>query len=229
MKESLLIVSLILLILTGCAYRPIPVATAYPITAQRKMQSAHHWDVLAKDLAERLKTTIDISFPNAVVKPPVFVKYNKKTSFGKGFFTLLTSRLIQQGLVVMDSNAQYGDNLVIEYQMQVVHHEDRRLTYPPPGVFTALAAGVWLVAHAQDHWKYSGLGVLPLTIGADVSTFVDYYLPGATNTEVIISTVATMGQQYLFGDSRIYYVNDGDNDHYEDFTTINKTYQVVNQ
>ncbi|MCK5525260.1 MAG: hypothetical protein KAI83_19195 [Thiomargarita sp.] len=232
MKESLLIVSFILLILTGCANRALPVATGYPVKAQRKMQSAHHWDVLAKDLAERLKKTIDLSFPNAVVKPSVFIKYNEKTPFGKALFTLLTIRLIQQGLVIMDSNAQYGDNLVIEYQMQVVHHKDRRLTYLPPGAFTALATGVWFAAQIKEHWDYPGpsWSILPLAIGG-ASAFTNYYLPGETNTEVIISTVATMGQQYLFGDSRIYYINDDDYEHYEDFTTTttNKTYRIVNQ
>ncbi|MDM8563635.1 hypothetical protein QUF54_09800, partial [Candidatus Marithioploca araucensis] len=217
-------------ILTGCANRALPVATGYPVKAQRKMQSAHHWDVLAKDLAERLKITIDLSFPNAVVKPTVFVKYNDKTPFGKAFFTLLISRLIQQGLVIMDSNAQYGDNLVIDYHMQVVHHKDRRLTYLPPGAFTLLATGVWLAAQIQDHWNYPSWTLYPLTIGG-VSTLADYYLPGETNTEVIISTIVTIGQQYLLGDSRIYYINDDDYEHYESFitTTTNKTYRIVNQ
>jgi len=71
---------------------------------------------LAKDLADRLKKTIDISFPNAVVKPPLFIKLTEKQEkipFTKAFFNLLTSRLVQQGLIVMDSNAQFGDNLVI--------------------------------------------------------------------------------------------------------------------
>ncbi|RKZ41334.1 MAG: hypothetical protein DRQ41_08340 [Gammaproteobacteria bacterium] len=229
MKESLLVATFILLILTGCAYRPIPVAAAYPITAQRKMQSAHHWDVLAKDLADRLKKTIDISFPNAVVKPPLFIKLTEKQEkipFTKAFFNLLTSRLVQQGLIVMDSNAQFGDNLVIEYHVQVIQHKDRRLTYPPPGILTALGASVWMVDQAIRHWAYPELSAIPFLLAGDLNSIVEYYLPGETNTEIVITTAVTMGQQYIFGDSRMYYVNDGDYDHYEN---PNKTYQVVNQ
>jgi len=230
MKESLLVGIFALLILTDCAHRPLPIATAYPATAQLKMQAAYHWDILAKDMATRLKKTVNTSFPNAIKKPAVFVKFTnaqEKIPFGKAFFNLLTARLVQEGLVVMDnSNARYGKTLQVEYEMQVIHHKDRRLTYPPPGVFTALAAGVWLVAQAQDHWTNPGLAAFPFTAAADVNSYMAYYLPGETNTEVIITTAATMGQQYIFSDARIYYINEGDFDHYEN---INKNYRVVNQ
>lgn len=231
MKESLLVGIFALLILTGCAHkRPLPIAAAYPLTAQLKMQAAYHWDILAKDLAARLKETVKTSFPNAIKKPAIFVKFTnaqEKVPFGKAFFNLFTARLVQEKLVVMDnSNARYGKTLLVEYDMQVIHHKDRRLTYLPPGAFTALAAGVWLVAQAQDRWKYPGLAALPFTAAGDANSYMEYYLPGETNTEVIITTTATMNQQYIFSDARIYYINEGDFDHYEN---INKNYQVVNQ
>ena len=228
MKGYLLKATVILLILAGCTHRPIPIATSYPITAQRKMQAAHHWSVLATDIAKRLKKTLDITFPNAVVKPSLSINFGRaqeKSPFGKAFFHLLSTKLVQQGLVVLN-NVAYGDNLVVEYDMQVIHHKDRRLTYPPPGMFTVLAAGVWVAAQAQDRWKYPGFAAFPLAVAGDVDAMANYFLPGETNTEVIITTTVTMGQQYIFGDSSIYYINDGDYDHYEDET---KTYQLVDQ
>ena len=228
MKGYLLIATVTLLILAGCAYRPIPLATAYPVTAQRKMQAAYHWDVLAADVASRLKTTLDVTFPNAVIKPSLYIRFTsdqEKSPFGRTFFKLLTTKLVQQGLVVLDQ-AAYGDNLVAEYDMQVIHHKDRRLTYPPPGTYTLLASGVWLLAQAQDRWKYPGLAAFPFSVLADANSMVDYYLPGETNTEVVITSTVKMGQQYIFGDSSIYYINDGDYDHYENQT---KTYQLVDQ
>jgi hypothetical protein len=228
MKRYLPIAIITLSILAGCTHRPLPVATSYPATAQRKMQAAHHWDVLADDVAKRLKKTLDITFPNAVVKPSLVIhstQDKEKSSFGKAFANLLNTKLVQQGLVVL-SDLDYGDNLVVEYDMQVIHHKDRRLTYLPPGLFTAIASGVWMVDQAQERWRYPGLASLPLALLADVDSFMDYFLPGETNTEVLISTSVKMGQQYIFGDSRIYYVNDGDYDHYEN---QNKTYQLVDQ
>jgi len=229
MKGYLLIVTVTLFFLVGCSHRPIPLATAYPATVQQKMQAAHHWDVLADDVAKRLKKTLDITFPNAVVKPSLLLKLpdkQEKIPFGKGFHNLLTMKLVQQGLVVVTDDVGYGDILMLDYDMQVLQHKDRRLTYFPPGMFTALASGVWMVGQAQDKWKYPGLATIPFVIAADVNSLIDYYLPGETNTEVIITTSVKMGQQYVFGDARIYYINEGDFDHYEDVT---KTYQVVNQ
>jgi hypothetical protein len=230
MKGYWLVTLFSLLILAGCTHRPIPVAASYPATAQRKMQAAYHWDVLANDVAQRIKKTLELTFPNATVKPSLVVKPKKAQQdipFGKAFSTLLRTKLVQQGSVVMTDAAQYDNNtLSVEYDMQVVHHKDRRLTYLPPGLMTALAAGVWMIAQAQDRWKYPGLAMFPLAIAADVNSAVEYYLPGETNTEVILSTSIAMGKQYIFGDSRIYYINDGDYDHYENES---KMYRMVNQ
>jgi len=222
---TFLIISIFLALLTSCGRRPIPVASSYPATAQRKMQSAHHWDVLATDVATRLKKTLELTFPNAIVKPSLYIRDQDKSPFAKTFFNLLATKLVQQGLVVL-KDYPMDNALIVEYNMQVVHHKDRRLTYPPPGMFTALAAGVWMVAQAQDNWQYPGLAALPFAIAADANSLIDLYLPGETNTEVVITTTATMGQQYVFGDSRIYYINEGDYDHYQNES---KTYQLVNQ
>jgi hypothetical protein len=229
--KSFLLIALIslLLISTGCSRRPIPVATSFPITAQLKMQGAHHWDVLATDIAKRLKKTLEITFPNAVVKPSLFVRFSDvqdKTPFGRAFYHLLTTKLVQQGLVVLSTANSGPDNLAVEYDMQVLHHKDRRLTYPPPGLFTALAGGVWLASQAFDSWAHSELVAVPFGVAMDIKSAADYLLPGETNTEVIINTKVKMGQQYIFGDSSIYYVNDGDYDHYENES---KTYQLVDQ
>ncbi|MBE9562821.1 MAG: hypothetical protein IMF12_08175 [Proteobacteria bacterium] len=227
--KGYILVAILGLLVASCSHRPIPVAKSYPITGQQKMQAAHHWDVLATDVANRLKKTMELTFPNAETLPPVFVKITNKQEeipFGKAFYNLLNTKLVQQSLVVLTNDAGFGsDTLVVGYDMQVVHHKDRRLTYPPPGAYTALAGGVWMVANAINNWAHPGLVVLPFTLAADADALLDYYLPGETNTEVIITTSVTMSQQYVFGDSRMYYVNTGDYDHYED---IDKTYQVVN-
>jgi hypothetical protein len=228
MKRYLPIAIIILSILAGCTHRPLPVATSYPVTAQRKMQAAHHWNVLAEDLAKRLKKTLDITFPNAVVKPALAIsstQAQEKTPFGKAFHRLLTAKLVQQGLVVL-TDLSFGDNMVIEYDMQVIHHKDRRLTYLPPGLLTALASGVWMADQAQSRWRYPGLAAIPFALLGDMDSFLNYFLPGETNTEVVITTSVKMGQQYVFGDARIYYINDDDYDHYEN---QQKTYQLVDQ
>lgn len=232
MKRYLLIAIITLSVLAGCTRRPIPVAISYPITGQQKMQAAHHWNVLATEVAKRVKNTLDVTFPDATVKPSLFIKSNqgkKDNPFGKAFYNLLTTKLVQQGLAVLTTNSYSGKTLVVEYDMQVIHHKDRRLTYLPPGMFTLLGAGVWMVDQAIEHWSYPGFAATPFLLAADVDSALDYYLPGETNAEVIITTSIAMNKQYIFGDSRIYYINDGDSDHYDNYDNIAKTYRVVNQ
>ncbi len=183
MKGNLIKISIILLILTGCVQRPIPIESADPISKQHKIQAAHHWDVLAKDLAIRLKRTMDITFPNATVKPPLVIKLTgdqEKVPFAKAFNNLLISRLVQQQMVVLETNVGYADSLMVDYNMQVIQHQ-----YPK-------------LLSADYIW------------------------------EVLITTSVSKGQQYIFRDSRIYYINDGDSDHY-DRNMGTKTYQVRNQ
>jgi len=176
MKVNLLKISIILLILAGCAQKIIPMATDYPMSKQHKMQAAHHWDILAQDLAIRMKKTMDITFPNATVKPPLVLKLTgdqEKIPFAKAFDNLLISRLVQQKMVVLDTNAGYPESLMVDYNMQVIR------------------------------------------------------LLSANNIlEVLITTSVSKDQQYIFRDSRIYYINGGDSDHYD--RKIGKTYQVRN-
>ncbi|MDY6994776.1 MAG: hypothetical protein SVR94_19495, partial [Pseudomonadota bacterium] len=207
-------------------HRPVPLATSYPISTQNKMQAAHHWDVLADHVAGRLANTLELTFPNAAVKPALYVcstEEQEKTPFGEAFANLLTTKLVQRGLVVVNS-PDSSNVLTLNYDMQVLHHKDRGLLYPPPGTFTGLGALAWLVAYGVDNWGDPELAVLPISTVADIYATKNYFFPGETNTEVIITTTVTMGQQHIFGDTNIYYVNTGDADHYE---AGGQLYQVV--
>jgi len=237
MKGYIVLITLftVLLGMTGCGNRPIPKGVSYPHTFQQRMQATHHWDVLATDVAKRIRESLGKTFPNAVVPPSILIRYtqeHEKVAFGKAFHRLLRTQLMQNGIVVMAEECDMGcggfnDMLILDYDVQVVHHKDRRLRYPPPfGSLTALAAGVWLVAYGAEHWNPEELAIAPAALGADSYSAWSHYFPGETNTEVAISTTLTMPQnkQYVFSDTNIYYVNTGDMDHYEDDS---KTFAVV--
>ncbi len=237
MMKFLLTLIATVTLLVGCSPPVIPIATSYPRVTQVKLHAAQHWDVLAFDVAKRLKETIEITFPDATIKPSLFVKPTKdkeNNPFGKAFFNLLTSRLIQQELIILDKSClpenecdQNTDTLILDYNMQVIHHDDRRLMYKPPGMFTALAGGVWMLDQAFTYWSHPMLAAIPFVIGLDSKAASDYFLPAATNTEVIITTSVMRGQQYIFGYSRIYYINGGDADHYE--TNTPKLFKVESE
>ena len=224
--KAYFLIGILFIGITGCTHRALPIALSHPISTQYKMQSAHHWEVLADHTAKRLAETIDLTFPNAVVKPSIFIRYTpeqEKIPFAKAFFHLLTTKLVQKGLVVVN-NAEVNNVLIVDYDMQVVNHKKRRTFYPFPGTYTSLGTLFWFVGQGVDAWKDSGLAVFPLAVGADLYAVKDFYFPGETNTEVIIATTATLGQQYIFGDTNVYYINAPDEDHYE---SEGKTYQVV--
>ncbi len=226
-------------LLVGCSPPVIPVATAAPRVTQDKLHAAQHWDILAHDVAQRLRKTIEKTFPNAEIVPSLFVKSDETQAdnpFGIAFFQLLTSRLIEQKLVILDStcleasecgNENDPETLILKYNMQVIHHKDRQLKYQPPGFFTLLSGGIWIVERAIEHISHPILATIPLALMADSKGISDYMLPKSTNTEVIITTSVLRNKQYIFGYSRIYYINGGDADHYQSKTS--KLYKVESQ
>lgn len=234
-----------LLLLANCTHRPIPLATSYPLTAQRKMQSAHHWDVLAENVANRLKKTITLTFVNAPTPPPIYLRVSddqKESPFGKIFQRLLANQLVNKGLVILAtgpvSNSQqlgymdaanYRDSLLVNFDMEVIYHKDRRATYPFPGTLTALAGGVWWVAHGLDQWEHPEAASIPLAVAADAFAMKQLYMPGETNAEVVITTTVMMNSQQIFGDTGIYYINAGDDDHYlyGESGGSGKTYSII--
>lgn len=243
MKRYAIFIIVLLIMTTSCTHRPIPLATSYPLNAQRRMQAAHHWDVLAENVAERLKKTIDLTFVNAPTPPPIYIKVDQdlaESPFGKIFYRLLTNQLIKQGLIVLGSQdslssqgysemLNYQDALVIDYDMQVVYHKDRRATYPFPGTLTALAAGIYWVAFGIDEWEHQAAALFPLAVAGDALAMKQIYMPGETNAEVVITTVVMMNNQKIFGDTGIYYINAGDDDHYlyKHSGGSSKTYSII--
>jgi len=228
MKGYTLLTIVLLTLVAGCTYRPIPVATSYPITGQQKMQAAHHWDVLAEHIAGRLKNALDLTFADGAITPAIYIRLTKEHEeyeFGQAFHSLLRSRLVQRGVNVV-TNTEYPDTLILDYDVQVVHHKDRRTRYPTPGTFSVMGGLLWLVAYGADNWGDPGLAVVPLAVAADGYALKDYFFPGETDSEVMITTSVAMGQQFVFSETNIYYINTGDFDHYED---DEQTFQVVNQ
>jgi hypothetical protein len=83
----------------------IPMATTYPVTFQKKMQAAQHWDVLTEDVANRLRDSLigsgEQGRPIALyVQQP---KYN--SHFGEAFHNLLITHLMERGFSITENPA----------------------------------------------------------------------------------------------------------------------------
>lgn len=106
--KVLVTVLLALGLLGGCASE-VPIPTAFEKSYQPKMWAAEHWDVLAANIAERLKTALAELQPNHplvlhVRQPSV------PTVFNETFHDLLETQLIQQGFGL----SQNPDNADLE-------------------------------------------------------------------------------------------------------------------
>lgn len=191
---------------TACAKRPLPTATSYPTSVQQKMQAAHHWDVLADNLAANLSDKLSVTHGNR----PVYLAIDEQHSdFGRALRSFLTSRLLERSVPV--STAPYGGPdkpLLLKIDTQVVNFSDREGLRPLPGDYTLAKGLAYLIYRVGDLWTAPAWAVLPL------SEYHENYFPVGTNTEVIVNVTVTDVARVVFSESHAYYVNDTEQGHY---------------
>ena len=86
-------------LLTACATE-VPIPTAYEKSYQPKMWAAHHWNVLAADVAERLATALTGLAPPDQRLVLHVRQSSAPTVFNTTFHELLSTQLMQQGFGV---------------------------------------------------------------------------------------------------------------------------------
>lgn len=195
----------------GCSRIPQP--TTYAFTEQQKMQAAHHWDVLANDVANQINNSL---LHNDYVSTPIFVRATcgsentpcgpgETTQFNEGFRDLLITQLVHFGIPT--SAVEDPTAIVVNYKVQVVYHRDNRYAARPPGSLTALTTAVSVLRHFPGELQaMAAAGFLDLASSAT---------DNAGHYEIIITTSMITGNKYLFRTSDIYYINDLDFWHYQ--------------
>ncbi len=211
------LIPLIVLLCTaiGCTSQ-VPKPATYPMTFQQKMQAAHHWDLLAQDVAEQVwmccseREGCEMGHGRPIYVEP------KPGVFGKAFRNLLIAHLVQPkvdgvpqwtGCLVAEEKTE--DSLVLRYDVQLIKHRANRFNRPMPGTFTVLGTGISVLRNPSS-------GTLKaLGIGAGVLT--DLWIGSAATLphhEVIVTTSIVKDNQYLFSKTDLYYINDPDFMHY---------------
>jgi hypothetical protein len=205
---------LLIFLLGSCTRLPQP--ASYAFSEQQKMQAAHHWDVLANDVANQINNSLII---NDYVDKLVYVKgtcgndavpceQGQTTQFNEGFRDLLITRLVNYG--VPTSNEKNPTDIVVDYKVQVIYHASNRYSIPP-GMLTALTAAITVLRGAPDSIK-----ALAIAAGIDIANST---APMIGHYEVIITTSMVSDKKYLFRTSDIYYINDPDFWHYQNPST----------
>ncbi len=184
----------------GACMSQIPMATTYPVTFQKKMQAAQHWDILTEDVANRLRDALIGSGEQG--RPiSLYVQQPRYDSrFGEAFHNLLITHLMERGFSITENPA---GGLPLTYDVQVVSHNDRGFIRPMPGLFTALASSVFVLREVAGESSTSAwmLGA----VGVDVATG---YITDNPNNEIIVTTSVMSGDRYVARVRDIYYISD---------------------
>lgn len=196
---SLIAVSILV---AGCA-SPVPVAETHPLSHQKKVKAAHHWDVIAEDIAK--ETALLLARDGQTGQRPLFVPVPATNSaFDRAFHNFLVTRLVRLGIAVSDK--QTGA-LEVRYETQVVQHASPREDYRP-GALTGLAAGI-LVLRNFHTWDATekGMGAVAAAVGLDVA---GGHLTSPSQTELLVTTSLSDGSRFLLRKSDVYYIEDED-------------------
>ncbi len=191
----------------GACMSQVPVATTYPVTFQKKMQAAQHWDILAADVANRLQEDLIGSGEPQGRPVPLYVQQPRNNSdFGIAFHNLLITHLLERGFLMSESSA---GGLPVSYDIQVVQHKDRGFIRPTPGLFTALTGTVLVVRNVADN--HPGAATMLGAVALDVASG---FVTDNPNSEIIVTTSVMSGDRYVARLRDIYYVSDNNIDQY---------------
>lgn len=208
--------------LTGCAQSPIPVSGNFPLTEQKKVRSAGHWQIIAADAAQETLKMLDSSGVAANARVSL-ISPEKPTEFDQVFHELLTTELVRTGRRVAPNNS---NALQLSYKAQLVVHNSPRPQFVP-GIHTMVAAGIFalygLRNQHMDTQLVAGLGVTGAT---DYVSSVNS--GGPTATELVLTTSAGTPDQILSRKTDVYYVENADASLFKSAPEF-KSMKVVNQ
>lgn len=197
------------LVIAGCASE-VPLPDTHKISSQVKVKAAHHWDVIAADIASETKKLMNIDGGNMKQRVVYVMPAATETAFNKAFHNFLITQLVRQGVPVSEKR---DGALEVRYEIQVVRHNSDRTVYRP-GTFTALIAGI-LVARNIHTWDAAEKGLGALALGAGLDTGVGY-MTDVSKTEMVVTTSLSDQGLYRLRKSDIYYIEDVDGSLYKE-------------
>jgi len=204
-----------LITLAGCMTQT-PVPVTYDYSTQQKMQAAHHWDILAQDVARETQKTLTHAGKQG---EPVYVDF-VNSPYGEGFRDFLMTGLVNSGLKILTEKREAS--IIVRYKAQLLYHIEDRWTRLPPGFMTAsataLAGGVMVLREAFEYGSYAAQAATVTGLGIGAAAVADalsgHFTKGLPHTEVILTTSLIDGDIYLMRKTDIYYINDVDFQHY---------------
>lgn len=209
----------VLFVIGGCYYgqkvpaKPVtsqvPVPNAFRLSTQRNMQAAHHWKLLANDVADLIKKKIENGYHDTRI--PIYVAPSGITPFEKAFHDLLLTRLVEIGVDV--SNQPKG-NLQLSFDIQVITHHNKILRTGAV-VYKSLAPGFFVRRDTSLYGPENRTDEAEnLLQGAELNAEAGEYTIELPKNEIIVTTSLMFSGKYIMRNSSIYYINDPEWSHY---------------
>lgn len=201
-----------------------PKAVTQPLSFQKKLEAAHHWEVIAKDLSKQLSmylaenplniiSTGHVFQDDPVPKNPyIYLQTNDRSVFGKTFRQSLVTELTKRGYPIA---YRPDEALTLRWSVQKIRYNTNREMNRVPGTFTALSAlgyGVYKL--------YDVASVFGATIGTgavvDLLDQSNNFMrkEQAPNSEINLAITISRNGVMLARESGIYYVNAEDLNQY---------------
>lgn len=197
--------------LAGCApfpYTETPLATNFPTSTQLKLQAAHHWDVIAADMAKSIADTLangSVCIAPAGSCPSIHVEPTQpRTAFGQAFHNQLVSHLVNKGLNVATTGS---GEITVKIDTQAIKFSPDRKQHMGVMRFTQIAVGLWALYDIP-----SPVDVVAGAIMADVYEWnLSEFAKGPTpQVELLVTVSATRGSQFIARRTNAYYIADTD-------------------
>jgi len=198
------------ILMTGCTgilqtkglQSKVPISDQfYPLTRQKYLQAAHHWDLLAEDVSKQIST---INSDKAIYVS----KTTDSTEFDSAFRNMLVTQLHKNGLKISKNSDSTN---VLEFNTQLIEHKDRSTVFPVKGSSFALIGGAYGIAKLVSDASWP--------IGLAMLTAADYASSGIFDsnpvTEVIVTTSVYENDILLKATTGVYFIRKGDSDHYK--------------
>ena len=188
----------------------MPVPNAFQLSTQQKMQAAHHWKLLAEDVAHLIAEKIDGSYQGTLI--PIYVAPSGITPFEKAFHDLLLTSLVEIGLDV--SNRPEG-NRQLSFDIQVITHHHKILRSGAI-VYESLAPGFFVQRGAPAEAEILARGAElnaeaeVIQHRAELNAEAREYTVELPKNEIIVTTSLMFSGKYIMRNSSIYYINDPD-------------------
>jgi len=184
--------------LLAAACAKVPSQQSYPYSYQHRMQSADHWERLAKKVVSNQITPFFNGQSESIKS--VYIETKDRSAFGIAFQTYLATELFKKSIPI---TGNLNDGVALEWSVQkVIHNGNRNNPGPPGGIIGAVVAFI---------------GDL---FGGD-----SYYYGNVPHTELLVTTKLKSKDMIYSRETETLYINDKDTQNY--WVMPESTQQVV--